>query len=85
MAQPFRARDQEGISTWSMADLRRHQEKMDEERIQELQQAQRESEAASHQLKAAQVAVAARDDQDESDYEMDDFDDAELMALDNGN
>lgn len=29
MAQPFKARDQEGISTWSLTDLERHQEKME--------------------------------------------------------
>ncbi|GLA16751.1 DNA-dependent ATPase of the nucleotide excision repair factor 4 complex [Aspergillus niger] len=34
MAQPFRARDQEGISTWSLADIERHREKqkLEEER-----------------------------------------------------
>lgn len=37
MAQPFRAKDQEGISTWSLADLERHKEKMEEEKIRELQ------------------------------------------------
>jgi len=37
MAQPFRASDQEGISTWSLQDLRRHQEKLDKARIAELQ------------------------------------------------
>ncbi|KAI9847627.1 MAG: DNA-dependent ATPase of the nucleotide excision repair factor 4 complex [Sclerophora amabilis] len=36
MAQPFRARDQEGISTWSLADLEKHREKIDEEKIREL-------------------------------------------------
>ena len=36
MAQPFRAKDQEGISTWSIADLERHKEKMEEEKIREL-------------------------------------------------
>ncbi|PYI11854.1 DNA repair helicase [Aspergillus sclerotiicarbonarius CBS 121057] len=36
MAQPFKARDQEGISTWSLADLERHREKqrLEEERAQ---------------------------------------------------
>ncbi len=37
MAQPFRAKDQEGISTWSLADLEKHKEKMEEEKIRELQ------------------------------------------------
>ncbi|KAK4248644.1 hypothetical protein C7999DRAFT_40152 [Corynascus novoguineensis] len=78
MAQPFRAKDQEGISTWSMADLRKHQEKMDEDRIKELQaQQDRELNPALD----AQVAVA--EDGGVSDYDMDDDDEAELMALDN--
>lgn len=36
MAQPFKARDQEGISTWSLADIERHREKqkLEEERAQ---------------------------------------------------
>lgn len=35
MAQPFKAKDQEGISTWSLADLERHREKqiLEEERL----------------------------------------------------
>ncbi|KAI9786289.1 MAG: DNA-dependent ATPase of the nucleotide excision repair factor 4 complex [Peltula sp. TS41687] len=36
MAQPFKARDQEGISTWSLRDLQRHREKMDRERMREM-------------------------------------------------
>lgn len=39
MAQPFRQKDQEGVSTWSIADLKRHQEKADLEKIGELQKA----------------------------------------------
>jgi DNA excision repair protein ERCC-2 len=78
MAQPFRAKDQEGISTWSMVDLRKHQEKMDDDRIKELQ-AQRDMERDQEvAAKAAQVAADGR----ESDYEMDEDDEAELMALD---
>ncbi|KAL4876264.1 hypothetical protein BJY04DRAFT_143568 [Aspergillus karnatakaensis] len=38
MAQPFKAKDQEGISTWSLADLERHREKQ----MQEANRAQRE-------------------------------------------
>ena len=40
MAQPFGGRDQEGISTWSLADLERHKEKMDDEKIREFQNGQ---------------------------------------------
>ena len=38
MAQPFRAKDQDGVSTWSMEDLKRYQKKMDEESIRALQE-----------------------------------------------
>ncbi|KAI9736641.1 MAG: DNA-dependent ATPase of the nucleotide excision repair factor 4 complex [Cirrosporium novae-zelandiae] len=37
MAQPFKGRDQEGISTWSLEDLEKHKEKAEEEKIHELQ------------------------------------------------
>ncbi|KFY15977.1 hypothetical protein V492_01652 [Pseudogymnoascus sp. VKM F-4246] len=37
IAQPFKQEDQEGISTWSITDLQKHQEKEDEEKIRELQ------------------------------------------------
>ncbi|RDW66241.1 putative excision repair protein rhp3 [Coleophoma cylindrospora] len=39
MAQPFKARDQEGISTWTIKDLERHKEKREEESIRELREA----------------------------------------------
>jgi DNA excision repair protein ERCC-2 len=38
MAQPFRAKDQEGISTWGYEDLMQHKEKVDMERIRELEE-----------------------------------------------
>ena len=37
MAQPFEGKDQEGISTWSLADLERHKEKMVDEEIRALE------------------------------------------------
>ena len=36
MAQPFSEKDQKGVSTWDLADLERHKEKMEEEKIREL-------------------------------------------------
>lgn len=36
MAQPFSGKDQDGISTWSAADLARHKERVEEEKIREL-------------------------------------------------
>lgn len=36
MSQPFSGKDQDGVSTWSIQDLERHKEKMEEEKIREL-------------------------------------------------
>jgi len=36
MAQPFGGKEQDGVSTWSIADLERHKEKAEEEKIREL-------------------------------------------------
>lgn len=38
MAQPIRASDQDGISTWNINHLRKHQEKMDQLEIRQLQE-----------------------------------------------
>lgn len=38
IAQPFKQKDHEGISTWSLKDLKKYQEKMDEEKIRELRE-----------------------------------------------
>lgn len=64
MAQPFRAKDQEGISTWGYKDLMEHKEKMDMERIKEL-----EEEAQRPQPVAAQEQNFEYDD-DELDQDM---------------
>lgn len=78
MAQPFKTKDQEGVSIWNIEQLKKHQQKMQEELIQELQ--------AAHQMEldrqeAAANAVANRRD-DISDYEMDEDDEAAMMELD---
>jgi DNA excision repair protein ERCC-2 len=69
MAQPFRARDQEGISTWSLRDLEAHKQKMDLER---------------HTLEVAQAPLAASNgasehhhpevDELDADFDGDDYD-----------
>ena len=41
LAQPFSAKDQEGISTWSLTDLERHKEMVEEAKIVELQASER--------------------------------------------
>ncbi|KAB5585370.1 hypothetical protein GE09DRAFT_1070441 [Coniochaeta sp. 2T2.1] len=76
MAQPFRAKDQEGISTWSLEDLKRHQEELADEQIRELQG--RRDQPDSMQ---GVVTNGGRVQDGGSDYEMDDEDEEELMAL----
>ena len=72
MAQPFKARDQEGISTWSLADLERHKEK---QRVEE-DRAQREEELANaHQMNDRQNGGVVRE-------EFDDDIDEDLMMMD---
>ncbi|KAH6656196.1 hypothetical protein BKA67DRAFT_513203 [Truncatella angustata] len=76
MAQPFRPRDQEGISTWSIGDLRKHQAQQDEERIAELQREQEESMA--QRVRAQQSQTFALDD----DFDMDEDEEREMMEID---
>jgi len=73
ISQPFAADDQEGVSIWSMDDLRKHQEKMAADMIVSLQAAQ----AAD----AAHGAAAVRVVHEDSDYEMNEDEEAEMMAL----
>jgi len=78
MAQPFKASDQEGVSTWSLEDLRRHQAKMAEDEIAELRKLDQEREKITNGLNGAGRVV----EEVESDYEMDEDGEAEMMALD---
>lgn len=72
MAQPFKAKDQEGVSTWSLADLERHKQKqkLEDER------SQREELANSHQMNGGRNGTAVRGD------EYDDDIDEDLMMMD---
>ncbi|KAL3475906.1 hypothetical protein BJX99DRAFT_228832 [Aspergillus californicus] len=69
MAQPFKAKDQEGISTWSLADLEKHRQKQ----MQEGDRVRREDHAAGNGASAA--GNGAGD-------EFDDGIDQDLMMLD---
>lgn len=73
MAQPFKSRDQEGISTWNMADLERHKEK---QRVEE-DRARREELANAHQMQmnGGQNGGVVRE-------EFDDDIDEDLMMMD---
>ncbi|QPH10146.1 DNA-dependent ATPase of the nucleotide excision repair factor 4 complex [Epichloe festucae Fl1] len=68
MAQPFHAKDQEGISTWGYMDLLNHKEKIDLERIREL-------EATTENPVGQAVPVV-------DDYDYDEVLDQEMMELD---
>lgn len=74
MAQPFKAKDQEGISTWNLADLERHKEKQraeeDRARREEL------ANAHAHQMNGANNGGVVRGD------EFDDDIDEDLMMMD---
>lgn len=76
MAQPFKAKDQEGISTWSLADLQRHVEKQKGEAEKRHQAAiAQEHELA---LATAKVASLGNDDLDMYDENID----QDLLMLD---
>ncbi|KAG6059743.1 DNA-dependent ATPase of the nucleotide excision repair factor 4 complex [Claviceps sp. LM78 group G4] len=66
IAQPFHGEDREGVSTWGYEDLQKHKEKMDLEKIRELEEAMEGS-----------VEVAAVVD----DHNFDDVPDQDLMDL----
>lgn len=72
MAQPFKAKDQEGISTWSLADIERHREKqmLEEERVR------REAVANGRATNGTHNGASAAAD------EFDDNIDEDLMMLD---
>jgi DNA excision repair protein ERCC-2 len=74
IAQPFRAKDQEGISTWDINDLQRHKEKEEDEKIRELQNGAELHEAQTN----AQRDVAMADEFDMDDAELE----AGMMELD---
>ncbi|KAI1104435.1 putative excision repair protein rhp3 [Jackrogersella minutella] len=75
MARPFKAKDQDGISMWSLKDLKEHQKKMDEERIRELQD---DDIRALEALQRAQALQSLAEDYDMTDDELDEG----MMELD---
>ncbi|KHN97839.1 DNA repair helicase RAD3 [Metarhizium album ARSEF 1941] len=71
MAQPFHAKDQDGISTWSYEDLQEHKEKVDMEKIRELEDTAKKSGIQENDP----VTLYELDDQelDQEMMELDDF------------
>lgn len=78
MAQPFGQREQDGISTWSMKDLEKHVEKMQVEKIRELQNAQLDGDqkmnGANGAVNGHQNSIDDYEDDDEMDAVMRDID-----------
>jgi DNA excision repair protein ERCC-2 len=72
MAQPFKSRDQEGISTWGLADIERHEakRKTEEERMMR--------EEGNGDLMDGMIPSASRIVEDEFDDDIDE----DLMMLD---
>lgn len=72
MAQPFKARDQEGISTWSLADIERHEakRKTEEERIMQQQFANGHKMDGIVKSTAMEVVVDEFDDDIDEDLMM---------------
>ncbi|KAJ5904512.1 hypothetical protein N7504_006895 [Penicillium tannophilum] len=72
MAQPFKARDQEGISTWSLADIERHEakRKTEEERIMQQQFANGHNMDGMVKSTAMEVVVDEFDDDIDEDLMM---------------
>ena len=75
IAQPFNARDQEGISTWSIEDLHKHQEKQGDEEVRALQRHEEEMKKVEHGLEK----MAANEDE----YGFDEDAEIEMMAYEN--
>jgi DNA excision repair protein ERCC-2 len=79
MAQPFKARDQEGISTWSIKDLEAFKEKQEEETIRALKEAEANGDHLMEGVGEGNEEVVAKEDEDGFD---DDELEASMMELD---
>jgi len=76
MSKPFEAKHQEGISTWSLEDLKRHQKKHAEEEIRELKAAEKEAVEVEGREGGHNRRVV------EEEFGMDEYDEQALMELD---
>lgn len=79
MSQPFGSKDQDGVSSWSLEDLERHKEKIDEDNIRELRS---EMEMQGVQQNGGGEVVGQQEGTGEDDYGDDEMDD-EMMELAN--
>ena len=77
MSQPFGNKDQDGVSSWSLEDLGRHKEKIDEDNIRELRG---EMEMQEVQQNGGGEVVRQQEGTREDEYGDDEMDD-EMMEL----
>jgi DNA excision repair protein ERCC-2 len=64
MAQPFKSRDQDGISTWNLRDLEKFKEKQEEESIRQLREAQNVGTlAGDRQIQEIRGDIQTREDE----------------------
>ena len=88
MAQPFSGKDQDGISTWSISDLRKHVEKTQNEKIRVLQNDGGVSVTAKMEMEDGVVIVNehanghANGVNGYDQFDDDEIDDAAMMELD---
>ncbi|TID22225.1 DNA repair helicase [Venturia nashicola] len=75
MSKPFEAKHQEGVSTWSLEDLKRHQKKHAEEEIRELRAAELEAEEM-------QGVESGQNGRVVDEFGMDEDDEQALMEMD---
>lgn len=77
MSQPFGSKDQDGVSSWSLEDLERHKEKIDEDNIRELRG---EMEMQGVQQNGGGGVVRQQEGTGQDEYGDDEMDD-EMMEL----
>jgi DNA excision repair protein ERCC-2 len=77
MAQPFKPKDQEGISTWSIRDLERFKEKQEEESIRQLREAGMPNDRLESIREGNEERLVKGDEQEFEDDELE----ASLMEL----
>jgi len=82
MAQPFKADVQEGISTWSLKDLEAHKERMEEESIRALREAQANGVDVNGEGANENANGNGGMQVDPDDYGIDEDDEAAMMELD---
>jgi DNA excision repair protein ERCC-2 len=80
MAQPFKPKDQEGISTWSLRDLEKFKEKQEEESIRQLREGMADTVVADQRVARNGYQSLGKDEHEFDDDELE----ASMMELNEG-